>query len=108
MYKDKLVVDSEFTKEQPEKEKAILEDITEVDLARNSGSSRNVIETNPVTPEAELRKFSRTVRPPQRFSQLAYYMLLTVDGEPQCYSEAVQVDDSVKWKLAMEEEMNSL
>ena len=108
VYKDKLAVDSEFTKEQPEKEKAILEDITEVDLARNSGSSRNVNETDPVTPEAEIRKSSRTVRPPQRFSPSAYYMLLTEDGEPQCYSEAVQVDDSVKWKSAMEEEMNSL
>ena len=89
VYKDKLAVDSELTKEQPEKEKAILEDITEVDLARNSGSSRNVIETDPVTPEVEIRKSSRTVRPPQRFSPSAYYMLLTEDGEPQCYSEAV-------------------
>ena len=35
-------------------------------------------------------------------------MLLTEDGEFQCYSEAVQVDDSVKWKSAMEKQMNSL
>ena len=108
VYKDKLAIDSEFTKKQPKKEKAILEDITEVDLARNSGSSRKVIETDRVTPEAEIRKSSRTVRPLQRFSPSAYYMLLTEDGEPQCYSEAIQVDHSVKWKSAMEEEMNSL
>jgi len=50
VYKDKLAVDSGFTKEQPEKEKAVLDDITEEDLARNSGSSDNV----PVTPEAEV------------------------------------------------------
>ena len=78
----------------------MLDEITEEDLAKNSGSSDNV----PVTPEAEVRRSSRIVRPPQRFSPSAYYMLLTEDGEPQCYSEAVQVDDSVKWKSAMEEE----
>ena len=37
----------------------MLEYITEEGLARNNGSSRNVNETNPVTPEAEVRKFSR-------------------------------------------------
>ena len=82
VYKDKLEVDSEFTKEQPEKEKAVLEDITEDDFVRNSGSSRNVNETYPVTPEAEVRKSSRNVRPPQRFSPSTYYMLLIEDGEP--------------------------
>lgn len=108
VYKDKLAVDSEFTKEKPEKEKAVLEDITEEDLAGNSGSLGNGNDTVPVTPQAEVRRSSRIVRPPQRFSPSAYYMLLTEDGEPQCYSEAVQVDDSVQWKSAMEEEMNSL
>ncbi|KAL8106789.1 hypothetical protein AgCh_023527 [Apium graveolens] len=92
VYKDKLVVDSEFTKEQPEKEEAVLEDITETDLAGNSGSSEYVDDRVPVT---------------QRYSPSAYY-LLTEEGEPQCYSEALQVNDSVPWKSAMDEEMSSL
>ncbi|KAL8104982.1 hypothetical protein AgCh_028950 [Apium graveolens] len=108
VYKDKLVVDSEFTKEQPEKEEAVLEDITEIDLAGNSGSSEYIDDRVPVTPRTEVRKSSRIVRPPQRYSPSTYYMLLTEDGEPQCYSEAVQVNDSVQWKSAMDEEMSSL
>ncbi|KAL8097180.1 hypothetical protein AgCh_030333 [Apium graveolens] len=52
MYKDKLVVDSEFTKEQSEKEEALLEDITETDLAGNNGSSENIDDRVPVTPYA--------------------------------------------------------
>ncbi|KAL8115253.1 hypothetical protein AgCh_021912 [Apium graveolens] len=59
VYKDMLIVDSVFTKEQLEKEEAVLEDITETDFAENSG-------------------------------------------------KAVQVDDSVQWKLAVDEEMSSL
>ena len=35
LYKNKLVVDSEFTKEQPARVKAVFDDITE-DLTRNS------------------------------------------------------------------------
>ncbi|KAL8112467.1 hypothetical protein AgCh_019972 [Apium graveolens] len=108
VYKDKLVVDSEFTKEQPEKEEAVLEDITETDLTKNSGSSENADDRVPVTPQTEVRKSSRSMRPPQRYSPSAYYMLLIENGEPQCYSEAVQVDDSVQWKSAMDEEMSSL
>ncbi|KAL8157159.1 hypothetical protein AgCh_002026 [Apium graveolens] len=53
VYKDNLVVDSEFTKEQPEKEKVVLEDITEIDLAGNSGSSEYVDDRVPVTPRTE-------------------------------------------------------
>lgn len=89
VYKDKFAVDSEFAKEQPEKEKAVLEDIIEEDLAGNSGSSGNAEETCSITPQVEVRKSSRTVKPPQRFCPSAYYMLLTEDEEPQCYSEAV-------------------
>ncbi|KAL8092162.1 hypothetical protein AgCh_034456 [Apium graveolens] len=108
VYKDKLVVDSEFTKEQPEKEEAVLENITERDLAGKNGSLEYVDNRVPVTPQTEVRKSSRSVSPPQRYSPSAYYMLLTEDGEPQCYSEAVQVNDSVQWKSAMDEEMSSL
>lgn len=58
VYKDKLAVDSEVTKEKPEKEKAVLEDITEEDLVGNSESSRNinVDETVPVIPVTEVRR----------------------------------------------------
>ena len=37
-----------------------------------------------------------------------YYLLLTDADEPECFDEAMQVEDSVKWELAMKDEMNSL
>ncbi|KAL8133698.1 hypothetical protein AgCh_008946 [Apium graveolens] len=40
--------------EQPEKKEAVLEDITETDLAGNSGSSENVDDRAPVTPQTEM------------------------------------------------------
>ncbi|KAL9249371.1 Retrovirus-related Pol polyprotein from transposon TNT 1-94-like protein [Drosera capensis] len=107
VYKDMFAGDAEGTKKPPEKEKSELEDITDKDLAGSSGSSsdRTSEEINPVTPE--VRRSSRTIRPPQRYSSIANYLLLTDDGEPQCY-EALQMDDSAQWGLAMQEEMNSL
>ena len=35
-------------------------------------------------------------------------MLLTDEGEPECYDEACQVEDASKWELAMKDEMKSL
>ncbi len=36
------------------------------------------------------------------------YLLLTDEGEPECYDEACQVEDASKWELAMNDEMKSL
>ncbi|KAL8121974.1 hypothetical protein AgCh_018632 [Apium graveolens] len=108
VYKYKLIVNSKFTKEQPEKKKVVLEDIKEIDPEENSGSSENVDDRVPVTQQTEVRISNRIVTPPQRYFPSAYYMLLTEDGEPQYYSEAVQVDDSVEWKSDLDKEMSYL
>ena len=34
--------------------------------------------------------------------------MLTDGGEPECYDEALQNENSSKWELAMKDEMNSL
>ncbi|KAL9265171.1 Retrovirus-related Pol polyprotein from transposon TNT 1-94-like protein [Drosera capensis] len=90
---------SHLIKKPPEKEKEKVEqeDITDKDLVGSSGSSgdRTSEETVPVTPE--VRRSNRTIRPPQRYSPSANYLLLTDDGEPQCYDEALQMDDSAQW-----------
>ena len=88
VYKDKFAVDYEFAKEQHEKGKTMLEDFKEEDLARNSGSLRNVNEIDPITTKVEVRRSSKTARPPHRILPSIYYILLTEDGEPQYYSEA--------------------
>ena len=60
------------------------------------------------TPVAEVRRSSRNIRPPQRYSLTLNYLLLTDGGEPKCYDEALQDENSSKWELAMKDEMDSL
>ncbi|KAE8703438.1 cytochrome P450 71A9-like [Hibiscus syriacus] len=65
---------------------------------------RSTIESS--TPE--LRRSSRIPKPTQRYSPSLHYLLLTDNGEPECYDEAMQVDDSIKWESSMKDEMDSL
>ncbi|RVW62119.1 Retrovirus-related Pol polyprotein from transposon TNT 1-94 [Vitis vinifera] len=60
------------------------------------------------TPVVEVRRSSRNTRPPQRYSPVLNYLLLTDGGEPECYDEALQDENSSKWELAMKDEMDSL
>ncbi|RVW30557.1 Retrovirus-related Pol polyprotein from transposon TNT 1-94 [Vitis vinifera] len=60
------------------------------------------------TPVVEVRRSSRNIRPPQRYSPVLNYLLLTDGGEPECYDEALQDENSSKWELAMKDEMDSL
>ncbi|RVW33363.1 Retrovirus-related Pol polyprotein from transposon TNT 1-94 [Vitis vinifera] len=60
------------------------------------------------TPVVEVCRSSRNIRPPQRYSPVLNYLLLTYGGEPECYDEALQDENSSKWELAMNDEMDSL
>ena len=55
-----------------------------------------------------LRISSRTIRAPDRYSPSLHYLLLTDEGEPESFDEALQVEDSIKWEQAMDDEMRSL
>ncbi|KAL9271103.1 Retrovirus-related Pol polyprotein from transposon TNT 1-94-like protein [Drosera capensis] len=85
-----------------------MEDITDKDLAGSNGSSGDRTGEKTVLVTPEVRRSSITIRPPQRYSPSANYLLLTEDEEPQYCDEALQMDDSAQWALAMQEEMNSL
>jgi hypothetical protein len=50
----------------------------------------------------------RSARPHVPNRKYMNFLLLTDDGEPECYDEACQVEDSSKWELAMKDEMKSL
>ena len=39
---------------------------------------------------------------------VTYIALITNNGEPSCYQEAIKVSKSSKWTLAMNEEMDAL
>ncbi|KAI5327124.1 hypothetical protein L3X38_026520 [Prunus dulcis] len=60
-------------------------------------------------PAAELqpRRSTRVRRPSCRYSP-DDYVLLTDEGEPECYKEALTHDQQDKWLKAMHEEMQSL
>ena len=60
------------------------------------------------TPVAEVRRSSRNIRPPQRYSPTLNYLLLTDGGESECYDEALQDENSSKWELAMKDEIDYL
>ena len=48
------------------------------------------------TPVAEVRRSSRNIRPPHHYSPTLNYLLLTDGGEPKCYHEALQDENSMR------------
>ena len=64
------------------------------------------LEVNQRTPITELRRSSRVRKPVHKFSPSLNYILLTDRGEPECYEEAMEVDASTKWELAMKDEID--
>eukprot|EP00253_Pinus_taeda_P011256 PITA_11256 len=65
--------------------------------------------SEPVQQLVTLRRSTRERKTPKRYEDSASsFALITKYGEPSCYQEAVDDTDSEKWKMAMEEEMDSL
>ncbi|GJV52078.1 hypothetical protein Tco_1447819 [Tanacetum coccineum] len=56
----------------------------------------------------QVRRSTRVFRAPVRYSPPANYLLLTENGEPESFSEALSSKESVQWKKAIIEEMVSL
>ena len=76
---------------------------------RGEEDKENVnLQVDQSTPVAEVRRFSRNIRPPHRYSPTPNYLLLIDRGEPECYDEALQDENSSKWELAIKDEMDSL
>ncbi|KAE8661431.1 putative WRKY transcription factor 4 [Hibiscus syriacus] len=103
MYKDMSTVESSSSNTKDEvKEFAEFEEISGNDVQ----ISPEAIQEEPCT--HELRRSSRIPKPTQRYSPSLHYLLLTENGELECYDEAMQVEDSVKWESSMKDEMDSL
>eukprot|EP00253_Pinus_taeda_P023376 PITA_23376 len=72
-------------------------------------ASKRVQVSEPVQQPVALRRSKRERKIPKRYEDSASsFALITGDGEPSCYKEAVDDINSEKWKVAMEEEMDSL
>ncbi|GKD51930.1 retrovirus-related pol polyprotein from transposon TNT 1-94 [Tanacetum coccineum] len=56
----------------------------------------------------QVRRSTRESRAPVRYSPSANYLLLTENGKPESYSEALSSKESVQWKKAIIEEMVSI
>ena len=135
LYKDDIAAGSSKSKQPENKQQVVFEGMTEDDIAQpvrtleiggssgssgssedsggfdnnenteDSGSSETVM-PEPETPH--VRQSTRVRRPPNRYSPSANYLLLTENGEPESYSEALRMKDSIQWKKAMEDELGSL
>lgn len=109
LYKDKLKEDTRTTS-VPAPNVIPLQDIpVHENEDTGDGEHEDVVpEEEQRTPVAPIRRSSRTIREPQRYSPALNYILLTDKGEPESYDEAVEHEESVKWELAMKDEMESL
>jgi hypothetical protein len=54
-----------------------------------------------------IHRSTKPHRPSQRYPP-SEYILLTDEGEPVCFQEACEGENSIKWKKAMQEELKSL
>ena len=111
MYKDRSTVVSDVAEiDQKKFEFVNLNELTKsIVQKRGEEDKQNVnSQVDQSTPVAEVRRSSRNIRPPNRYSPTLNYLLLTDGGESKCYDEALQDDNSSKWELAMKDEMDSL
>ena len=111
MYKDKSTVVSDVTEIDQKKYEFInLDELTESTIQKRGEEDKENVnsQVDQSTPIAEIRRSSRNIRPPYRYSPTLNYLLLTDGGEPECYDEALQDENSSKWELAMKDEMDSL
>ena len=111
MYKDRSTVVSDVVEIDKKKSEFVNLD----ELAENIVQKRGKEDKKNVNPQVDLstlvvdvRRSSRNIRPPQRYSLVLNYLLLTEGGELKCYDETLQDENSSKWELAMKDEMDSL
>ena len=111
MYKDRSIVVPDVTEIDQKKSKFVnLDELTENTVQKRGEENKENVasQVDQSTPVAEVHRSSKIIRPPQRYSPALNYLLLTDGGEIECYDEALQNENSSKWKLAMKDEMNSL
>ena len=61
-----------------------------------------------MTPQIELRRPTRQMKAPERYSLALNYLLLSDSGELECYEEALQVEAKAEWEFAMDDKIASL
>ena len=86
MYKDKLTVVLDVTEIDQKKSKFVnLNELTKSTIQKRGEEDKANVnsQVDQSTPIAEVRKSSRNIRPPQRYSPALNYLLLTNGDEPR-------------------------
>ena len=99
MYKDKSTVVPDVTKIDQKKSKFVsLDELIKSTVQKKGEEDKENVnsQVNQSTPVSEVRRSSRNIRPPHRYSPSLNYLLLTDGGEPECYDEALQDKNSSK------------
>ena len=85
MYKDRTIVMLDVTKIDQNKSKFVnLDELTETTVQKMGEKKKENVDSqiDQSTPIAEVRRLSRTIRLPQRYSPALNYLMLTDGGEP--------------------------
>ena len=99
MYKDRSTVVSDVTEiDQKKFEFVNLDELTESTVQKRGEEDKENVnsQVDLSTLVAEVRRSSKNIRPPQRYSSVLNYLLLIDSGELKCYDEALQDENSSK------------
>ena len=93
MYKDRSIEVSDVTEiDQKKYEFVNLDELTESTVQKRGEEDKENVnsQVDLSTPVAEVRRSSRNIRPPQRYSPVLNYLLLTDGSEPECYDVMIK------------------
>ena len=99
MYKDRSTVVSNVAEiDQKKYEFVNLDELTKSTVQKRVEEDKENVnsQVDQSTPIAEVRRSSKNIRHPHRYSPTLNYLLLTDGGEPECYDEALQDENSSK------------
>ena len=99
MYKDRSTVVSDVVEiDQKKSEFVNLDELIESTVQKRGEEDKENVnsQVDQSTPVVEVRRSSKNIRPSNRYSPTLNYLLLTDGGEPECYDEALQDENSSK------------
>ena len=84
--------------DQKKSEFVNLDELTESIVQKSGEEDKENVnsQVDQSTPVAEVRRSSKNIRPPHRYSPTLNYLLLTDGGELECYNEALRDENSSK------------
>ena len=99
MYKDRSTVVPDVTEIDQNKSKFVnLDELIESTIQKMGEEVKENVnsQVDQSTLVAKVRRSSKNIRPPQRYSPTLNYFLLIDGGEPECYDEVLQDENSSK------------